>query len=64
MTLVEYEAGRCGPLPEWAKYALAAKWWSAKPWELIEHDDGEFWKEAGLLLRGIEADANRKGSKS
>lgn len=63
VTLVEYQAGRCGPLPEWAKYAMAAKWFGVAPWALAAHEDGEFWKEAGLLLRGIEADAQDKGRK-
>lgn len=60
---VDYEKGMIEPLPDWAKFALSAKWYGVAPWELAAHEDADFWNEVGILMRGIEADANRRASK-
>lgn len=63
MTVVEHEAGRCGPLPEWAGYVLAAKWYGVAPWELLASDDAAFWREAAMLFRSIESEQHERERK-
>jgi hypothetical protein len=61
--VVEHEAGRCGPLPAWARAMIAAKQHGAPAWELLRQPDWEFWVEAGLLLRSIESEASERARK-
>lgn len=61
---MDYEAGRCGPLPEWARAMIAAEQHGAPVWELLQQPDWEFWVEAGLLMRGIDHEATERAQKA
>lgn len=61
---VEFQAGRIGPPPGWLSYVLAAKWFEAAPWDLLAQEDAETWKEIGMLMREMDAEAHRKASKT
>lgn len=61
---VDYQAGLIDPPPAWLGYVLAAKWYGTGPWELLaQGEDAEFWKEAGMLMRQMEAEANERARK-
>lgn len=63
LAVVDHQDGRIGPRPEWVRVALAAKWWGATPWALMRQPDWQFWTEAGLLMKSLEAEAHENARK-